>query len=93
MIQELSFESFTFSKLGEHFHPTEASIYKCFEGKYKLLICLLSLYWSCMEYQFVFSLTNVYDAKEQLNRALSILTCDHQADIRPGGFDSEKLYK
>ena len=93
MIHELGFESFTFSKLGKNIHSTEASIYRYFEGKHKLLIYLTSLYWGWMEYQLVFSLANVDDAKERLNRALSILTCDHQAEIGPGGFDSEKLYQ
>lgn len=93
MINDLGFESFTFSKLGKHINSTEASIYRYFEGKHKLLIYLTSLYWGWMEYQLAFSLANIDDSQERLTRALRILTCDQLFEIGPRGVDSEKLYQ
>ena len=38
MIHQLGFEDFTFKKLAEEIHSTEAGVYRYFENKHKLLI-------------------------------------------------------
>ena len=40
LIDEVGFEAFTFRKLGLEIHSNEASIYRYFESKYKLLLYL-----------------------------------------------------
>lgn len=74
MIEELGFESFTFRKLGKKIQSTEASIYRYFENKHKLLLYLTSWYWSWIEYRLVFSLANIESAEERLERAINSLT-------------------
>ncbi len=74
MIDELGFESFTFGKLAAHIQSPEASIYRYFENKHKLLLYLTAWYWGWMEYRLVFGLANINSAQERLEKAILILT-------------------
>ncbi len=74
MIDELGFESFTFRKLGKEINSAEASIYRYFESKHKMLVYLTSWYWGWMEYRLVFSMANLHSAKDRLEIAITLLT-------------------
>jgi len=74
MIYEHGFESFTFRKLGKTINSPEASVYRYFENKHKLLLYLTSWYWGWMEYRMVFSLANIDSPHDRLRKALSLLT-------------------
>ena len=74
LIEELGFENFTFKKLGKHIGSTEASIYRYFESKHKLLLYLTSWFWGWMEYKLVFKLANIESPYEKLERAIIMLT-------------------
>lgn len=74
VINEIGFEAFTFRKLGIAIQSPEASIYRYFENKNKLLLYLTSWYWAWMEYNLVFTIANVKSPKEKLERALILLT-------------------
>ena len=54
LIDEIGFEAFTFRKLGAAIKSPEASIYRYFENKHKLLVYLSSWYWNWTEYRLVF---------------------------------------
>ena len=51
LIDELGFEKFTFKKLAEKIQSTEASVYRYYENKHKLLLYLVSWYWEWMKFQ------------------------------------------
>ncbi|WP_196887475.1 TetR/AcrR family transcriptional regulator [Aureivirga sp. CE67] len=74
LIDEIGFESFTFRKLAVSISSTEASIYRYFESKHKLLLYLTAWYWAWMEYKLVFNLININSAEERLKRAVKIVT-------------------
>ena len=74
LIDEIGFESFTFKKLAKKINSTEASIYRYFENKHKLLIYLLSWYWNWVEYRLVFATSNIASAEEKLRIAIGILS-------------------
>lgn len=74
LIDELGFEHFTFKKLAIEINSTEASIYRYFESKQKLMFYLINWYWSFIEYRLVFETANIEDSKERLSRAIHILT-------------------
>lgn len=74
LIDEIGFEDFTFAKLARHIQSTEASVYRYFESKHKLLQYLIAWCWSWMEYRLVFSLVNIHSAEERLKRAIILLT-------------------
>ena len=74
MIDEMGLELFTFRKLGKKINSSEASIYRYFESKHRLLLYLTSWYWGWMEYRLVFSLANVHSPEDRLARAITLLT-------------------
>ncbi|MAY83605.1 MAG: TetR family transcriptional regulator [Flavobacteriales bacterium] len=74
LINEIGFDQFTFRKLSQHIGSTEASIYRYFESKYKVLVYLSAWYWSFMDYQLAFSITNVKDPQLRLERAIRLIT-------------------
>lgn len=73
LIDEIGFENFTFKKLSHLINSTEASIYRYFENKHKLLIYLISCYWSWLDYQIEFSTNNINDPIEKLRIIIKIL--------------------
>ena len=80
MIDEIGFEDFTFKKLAKEIGSTEASVYRYFESKHKLLLYIISWYWSWMEYKLVFGLANIDSAEARLFRAVKILTEEIKKD-------------
>ena len=74
LIHEIGFEAYTFRKLAERIGSTEASIYRYFESKHKLLLYLVAWYWVWMEYILVFSLANIKSPVERLERSIRLLT-------------------
>jgi AcrR family transcriptional regulator len=66
LLNEIGFDSFTFQKLAKEIKSTEASVYRYFENKHKILLYLFSWYWSWMEYRMVFALANIESAQRRL---------------------------
>jgi AcrR family transcriptional regulator len=73
MIDELGMEQFNFKKLALQLNTTESSIYRYFDSKHKLLLYLVSWYWTWLEYRVAFSTSNVSSPNDKLKRALHIL--------------------
>ncbi len=67
-------EAFTFRKLAHAIDSTEASVYRYFESKHKLLLYLTAWYWGWLEYRLVFATANIESGEERLERALRLLT-------------------
>ena len=84
LIEEMGFEAFTFRKLGIGINSNEASIYRYFESKHKVLLYLTSWYWSWMEYRLVFAFANVESPLVRLEKAIKVLTEEVVVD---GSFD------
>jgi AcrR family transcriptional regulator len=80
MMESIGFESFTFKKLGQEIGSTEASIYRYFESKHKLLLYLSSWYWAWMEYRLMFALANVDSPEERLRRAIKLIAEEVKED-------------
>lgn len=74
MIDELGLEAFTFKKLSIAMESTEASIYRYFENKRKLLVYLIAWYWNWLEYRIEFATNNVQSAEDRLSIALGLIT-------------------
>jgi len=68
------FDGLTFRKLGQKISSPEASIYRYFENKHKLLLYITSWYWGWMEYKLVFGLANISSPLDRLKKALLLLT-------------------
>lgn len=74
LISEIGLEAFTFGKLARRIDSSEASVYRYFENKHRLLLYLVTWYWGWMEYRMVFALANVDSAEDRLRRAIQLLT-------------------
>lgn len=74
MIDELGLEAFTFKKLSKAIDSTEASIYRYFENKHKLLVYLIAWYWNWLEYRIEFETHNVDSPNDRLAIALRLVT-------------------
>jgi AcrR family transcriptional regulator len=90
LIYQLGFEHFTFKKLALELNTTEATIYRYFENKHRLLLYILNWYWSYMEYLVVFQLHPITNSKEKLDRLVELLT--HELPESVGQTDYNKKY-
>ena len=91
LIHNIGFDSFTFKKLGLEIGSNESSIYRYFESKHKLLLYLTSWYWAWIEYQMVFTTYNIADHKEQLEKAIEVVTRTIEQDQTFSHIDEVKL--
>jgi AcrR family transcriptional regulator len=90
LIYELGFEQFTFKKLALEIQTTEASVYRYFENKHRLLLYILNWYWSYMEFLVIFNLQNITDSKLKLTSVLNLLSNDLEESS--GKFDYNKKF-
>jgi AcrR family transcriptional regulator len=90
LIYRLGFEHFTFKKLAKETNTTEATIYRYFENKHRLLLYILNWYWSYLEYLVVFQMPPLADSKARLIRLIELLT--HPLPESEGQADYNKNY-
>lgn len=74
LLDELGFEEFTFKKLALEINSTEASVYRYFENKHKLLIYLIDWYWTWLEYRIDYQMVNIKVPAERLKICLQCLS-------------------
>lgn len=80
MMDQVGFEQFTFKKLAEEIGSTEASVYRYFENKHRLLVYLIDWYWTWIEYRMDHLIANVSEADERLRLCLRLLTEESKSD-------------
>ena len=73
LVDEIGFEEATFKKLAERLGTKEASIYRYFENKHRLLVYLVTWYWQWLDFQLVYQTNNLTDPREKLERLLRLL--------------------
>ena len=92
MIHKLGFESFTFKKLGDEIHTTEASIYRYFENKHRLLLYIITWYWTYLEYQVIFNINNMTESDDKIRRVIDLLTHQLNDSLGKIEFNHKALY-
>ncbi len=93
MIDEIGFENLTFKKLAQAIGSTEASIYRYFENKHKLLIYLVSFYWNWLEYQLMFYTNNIASAEDRVDIAMRVISQPHSFSQDLLDVDSAALHR
>ena len=93
LIADIGFEAFTFRKVAKAIGSTEASIYRYFESKHKLLLYLTCWHWGWMEYRLVFTLANVVDPVDRLEKAIVLLTNKVEEDLNFDFINEPKLWE
>ncbi len=92
-INKLGFELFTFRKLAAEIGTTEASIYRYFENKHKMLIYLFGWYWSQLEYRILFEINNLSKPELKLKKILDVITQPYNSIGSNSIIDEKKLYE
>ena len=93
LIDRIGFEDFTFKKLAKEISSTEASIYRYFENKHKLLIYLVSWYWNWLQYKMELLTYSMTDPVEKLKAGIAIFTHTDAKLPADTGFDLDALYR
>ncbi|NBA86054.1 TetR family transcriptional regulator [Emticicia sp. CRIBPO] len=91
LIYELGFEHFTFKKLSLEINSTEATIYRYFENKHRLLLYILNWYWCYMEFLVTFKLENITDKKERLKIIVHLLTHELSESVNQLDYNKKLL--
>lgn len=93
LIDTNGFEQFTFKKLATAISSTEASVYRYFENKHRLLVYLIDWYWTWLDYRLEFAVQNLPDPLEQLKACLKILVEEKEFDAHFGFVDEAALQR
>jgi len=93
LIDRLGFEQFTFKKLAEEIESTEASVYRYFENKHRLLIYLIDWYWTWLEHKIDFATNNIQDPRVRLSICLKTLTEEKKPDTFSTLLNSQALQR
>jgi hypothetical protein len=93
MIESMGLENFTFRKLAIEINSTEASIYRYFENKHKLLVFLTNWYWSWLNYRIMASSVEYSSPIDRLKNTIALLSSPVQMDDEFEYINEEKLHK
>ena len=93
LIHNMGLESFTFKKLADAAGTTEATIYRYFENKHKLLIYLTAWYWSWLLYQISYVTNNIEDPGQQLKRIIHLLATPVEDDDNISYINESQLHQ
>ena len=93
LLDELGFEAFTFKKLAVVISSTEASLYRYFENKHRLLTYLVSWHWAWLRFRVRFTVQNVTDPRQRLHLALSVVCQATTDDPATPDLDEAALYR
>jgi len=93
LIYQLGFEHFTFKKLAIELNTTEATIYRYFENKHRLLLYILNWYWSYMEYLVVFQLQPIENPKAKLDRLVELLAYELPESVGQTDYNKKFLHQ
>jgi AcrR family transcriptional regulator len=80
MIDTLGFEAFTFRKLSKRIESTEASIYRYFENKHRLLVYLITWYWAWLDYKIEYNTHHISDPTKRLDEIIKIICSEPVQD-------------
>ena len=93
LFDEIGFEDATFKKLAERMGTKEASIYRYFENKHRLLVYLIAWYWQWLDFQLLFRTNNLTDPREKLEHLLSLLLLNDPDQSLTDGIDLRALHR
>lgn len=92
LILALGYENFNFKKLAREIGSTEATVYRYFENKHKLLIYLIDWYWAFVEFQVVFHTNNLVKPLDKIKTVIDILVWEDNIASGFTNVDQESLY-
>ena len=73
LIDRYGFDNITFKKIAEDVDSTEATIYRYFENKFRLLQYLIVWHWTSVNFQMDYHLNNIAGPRDKLKICLQVL--------------------
>lgn len=93
LINSLGFEDFTFKKLASEIDATEATVYRYFENKHRLLVYLIAWYWSFLAYKVMFKLNNIDNPEAKLKTIIYLLVAEPEKEQDFGYIKEADAYR
>ena len=93
LIHKQGFEALTFKKLAIAAVTTEAVVYRYFENKHRLLMYIVSWYWSWQEYKVLYHTNNIKEPEKKLIKIIKILAAQVKDDSTTEHVDERLLYE
>ncbi|HZF99864.1 MAG TPA: TetR/AcrR family transcriptional regulator, partial [Chitinophagales bacterium] len=93
LMDKVGFDAFTFKKLAAELNTAEASVYRYFENKHRLLTYLVAWYWSWLEYRVVFGTNNLADPAAQLKVVVRLIGGGETPADASGDMDLRALHR
>lgn len=93
LMHEIGYENFTFKKLSQYINSTEATIYRYFPNKHKLLLYILNWYWSYLYYHSQVNVKGKASPKDKLRYILRLITNNEVVSAGFGNYNLQKLYE
>ena len=93
LMVELGFENFTFKKLASDMNSVEASVYRYFENKHKLLLFLTNWYWEYVHYCIKIQEMGELSPKKRLENAIENLVECKITSSHPDALNTKQLRK
>jgi AcrR family transcriptional regulator len=92
LLEQEGFEQFTFAKAAKICNTTEASIYRYFENKHKLLLYLTEWYWGCISFRIDALTKDLRSPLEKLKVSIQTLTDGFSDELTVPHMDGKKLH-
>lgn len=93
LMEQQGFEAFTFRKLAAAMGSTEATMYRYFENKHRLLLYLMNGYWAGLELRMIRSFAGAHSPEAKLRGALALLSEEAPAGAPFAGVDGAVLHR
>ncbi|TXB64493.1 TetR/AcrR family transcriptional regulator [Phaeodactylibacter luteus] len=93
MIDECGLERFNFRKLAVRIGSTEASIYRYFENKQRLLIYLVNWYWEWMRFRIELKVLEIEDPLLKLQAVISCIVDTAKRNTSISYIDEDVLHR
>lgn len=93
LIHRNGFEAFTFRKLAEEIGTTEAGVYRYFENKHRLLVYIVTWYWTRLLYQILYHTHNINDPHVKLKMIITLLVIRVEDDLGKSYLDESLLHE
>ena len=93
MIDVHGIEQFTFKKLASEIGSTEASIYRYFDNKHRLVVYLINWYWEWVKFRIQLQTMNVHDPLTKMKIVLRIIVDSSKRHMETPYVNEDILHK